>query len=125
MALAALGLSSLAYGQSQKLTKPVLEQSLDYLQKGLLDNLGPIDHTTNQWNGWIPQECHKMATDNHFDPNHVSTYNVTYNDVRPFDYLGTSYQKIDSSISVIARGFSVDIRMPIQQVFLSFLLLET
>ena len=77
--VAAIGLSTLTYGQ--KLTKPPLENDLGALQKGLLDTLKPAGHVSNQWNGWIPLDCQNMAIDNKFNPDDVTAYAVTYDDV--------------------------------------------
>ena len=64
------------------LSKPPLEQSLDYLQQGLLDNLHPVHSTWDIWGaGWIPQDCKTMTQNAGLNPVDVETYNVHYDDV--------------------------------------------
>ena len=77
--LATIVLYSLAY--AQRLTKPPLESGLDYLQKGLMDNLHSVHSTNTQWKGWIPTDCESMAKGSNLNPDDVSTFNVTYDDV--------------------------------------------
>ena len=77
--LATIGLSTLAY--AQKLDKPPLEDSLDYLQQGLMDNLPSVHSTNTPWNGWIPTDCQQMTKDANLNPDDVTTFNVTYDDV--------------------------------------------
>ena len=77
--LATVGLYSLA--NTQKLTKPPLENGLDYLQKGLMDNLHSVPSKNTQWKGWIPTDCESMAKSSNLNPDDVSTFNVTYDDV--------------------------------------------
>lgn len=77
--LAAVVVASLA--QAQRLTKPPLENSLDYLKDGLLNNLPSVHSTNIQWGGWIPQDCADMAKNSGLNPDDVLTYSVTYDDV--------------------------------------------
>jgi len=78
--LAAIGVATLA--QAQRLTKPTLQNSLDYLQDGLMKNLHPVHSTNTQWaNGWIPQDCSDMTKGAGLNPSDVSTYEVKYDDV--------------------------------------------
>lgn len=73
-------LFTLATGQ--RLNKPPLEQSLDYLQQGLLDNLQPVPSTQQQWPaGQIPADCKSMTEGAGLSANDVQTFSVTYNDV--------------------------------------------
>lgn len=81
--LATVTLSYLAYAQDGKLDKPPLHDNLDYLKQGLMDHL-PLTHNTNeQWNGFIPEACQQMAQEAKLDPNDVTAWNVTYDDVSP------------------------------------------
>ena len=89
--LATVGLYSLAC--AQKLTKPPLENGLDYLKKGLMDNLHSVHSTNNQWKGWIPTDCESMAKSSNLNPADVTTYNVTYDDVSFWSLLSTYSQQ--------------------------------
>lgn len=75
---------------AQRLDKPPLETDLGYLQKGLMEYLGPVNSSYKQWPpGWIPADC-KTMTENDtlalrgnisLSAADVETFNVTYDDV--------------------------------------------
>lgn len=76
--LGALSFSSLAL--SQRLTKPALESSLDYLKAGFLQNLPITTATHREWNGWIPTDCETITQAAGLNPADVSTFSVHYAD---------------------------------------------
>lgn len=79
---------------TQRLDKPPLEAGLDYLQKGLLEYLGPVKRSYKKWTpGWIPSDCKTMTVNANLSVAHVETFSVQYEDV------GTSYNVAFSEIS--------------------------
>ncbi len=71
-----------ALALAQRLDKPPLENNLDYLQQGLLDNLHPVQSTQTKWpTGWIPADCKAMTELAGLSASDVETFNVTYIDV--------------------------------------------
>ena len=66
-----------------KLTKPPLENGLDYLKSGMLKALGPVAHTPKQWpTGVIPANCKSIAERQKFSAADITAYEVKYTDVR-------------------------------------------
>ncbi|KAF6217414.1 hypothetical protein HO133_006930 [Letharia lupina] len=79
---------------TQRLDKPPLETGLDYLQKGLLEYLGPVKSSYKKWTpGWIPSDCKTMTVNANLSVAHVETFSVQYEDV------GTSVNVAFSEIS--------------------------
>lgn len=73
-------LSTLAVTQS--LSKPPLEGNLDYLQKGLLDSLPPVNSSYKKWDpAWIPADCKTLTENNNLSAADVETFNVWYGDM--------------------------------------------
>ena len=67
---------------TQGLNKPPLEGSLDYLQKGLLKSLQPVNSSYKQWDpAWIPADCKTLTENNNLSAADVETFNVRYGDV--------------------------------------------
>ena len=67
---------------TQRLDKPPLEANLDYLQKGLLKYLHPVNSSHTQWaSGWIPSHCKAMTEHANLSAADVDTFNVRYDDV--------------------------------------------
>lgn len=83
----ATSLSTLAL--TQGLDKPPLEASLDYLQKGLLEYLQPVNSSYTQWApGWIPSDCKTMTEQANLSAADVDTFNVQYDDVCNHEIAG-------------------------------------
>lgn len=81
-ALIGLATSLATLALTQRLDKPPLEPSLDYLQKGLLEHLGSVKSSYKQWGqGWIPADCKTMTEDANLSAADVETFNVQYVDV--------------------------------------------
>ena len=65
-----------------KLTKPPLEDDLDYLKAGMIEALGPVAHNSEQWAaGVIPADCKSLAEGEQFSAADLTAYQVTYADV--------------------------------------------
>ncbi|KAL8777801.1 MAG: hypothetical protein Q9213_007698 [Squamulea squamosa] len=81
----AFGISLLAtLSHSQRIDKPAIRANLDYLKDGLFQNFQSVGHTFRPWDnqGWIPQYCldASQSQDNGFNPDDITTYEITYND---------------------------------------------
>ena len=67
---------------SQRLTKPPLQQNLDNLKQGFIDNLKPVASTRTAFQaGYIPSDCKKIAQREGFSPADIQSWNVKYADV--------------------------------------------
>ena len=74
--------------RTQRLDKPPLAPSLDYLQRGLLEYLPPVPSSYEQWTGdWIPSDCKTLAEGSNMSAADVETFNVRYDDVGGGDRL--------------------------------------
>ena len=82
-ALVAATLASAASHDTRaKLTKPVLNQNIDYLKDGLNKHLTETKFKKSQWqSGWIPQACKNLASDTKTQPQDFEIWDVTYDDV--------------------------------------------
>ncbi|KAL8772914.1 MAG: hypothetical protein Q9209_001934 [Squamulea sp. 1 TL-2023] len=66
---------------SQRLTKPPLQQNLDNLKQGFIDNLRPTTSTRTAFQaGYIPSDCKKIAIREGFNPADIQTWNIKYSD---------------------------------------------
>ncbi|KAL8712507.1 MAG: hypothetical protein Q9220_003355 [cf. Caloplaca sp. 1 TL-2023] len=66
---------------SQRLTKPPLQQNLDNLKQGFLNNLKPTTSTRTTFTaGQIPSDCKKIAIREGFAAADIQSYNVKYAD---------------------------------------------
>ncbi|KAL8699058.1 MAG: hypothetical protein Q9224_001581 [Gallowayella concinna] len=71
----------LALVSSQRLTKPPLQQNLDNLKQGFLNNLKPVSSTRTAFQaGYIPSDCKKIAQREGFKPADIQSWNIKYND---------------------------------------------
>lgn len=94
---------------TQSLNKPPLEGSLDYLQKGLLESLHPLNSSYKQWDpAWIPADCKTLTENNNLSAADVETFNVWYGDVSTdTDVYALTDQHSNALISVeTTRGSS-------------------
>lgn len=67
---------------AQRLTKPPIAPSLDYLKDKLLSSLPATAYTLDQWPpGYIAADCAQMTKDAGLNPGDVDTWNVHYSDV--------------------------------------------
>jgi hypothetical protein len=65
-----------------KLTKPTLNENIDFLKAGLIKNLPETKYTLKKWDaGWIPSKCKDLAKDTKTSPKDFEIYDVTYTDV--------------------------------------------
>lgn len=69
---------------SQRLTKPPLQQNLDNLKQGFLNNLNPVASTRTAFQaGYIPSDCKTIAQREGFNPADIQSWTVQYADVSP------------------------------------------
>lgn len=86
MRATSIGLSSLLVitlaMTDDTLDKPPLADNLDYLQKGLLESLHPVNSSHTRWSPqWIPADCKGMTEDNNMSAIDVEVFSVRYSDV--------------------------------------------
>ncbi|KAL8858946.1 MAG: hypothetical protein Q9178_004625 [Gyalolechia marmorata] len=66
---------------SQRLTKPPLQQNLDNLKQGLVNNLKVTPHTKERLAaGWMPARCKVVANEENLNPADFQVWRVRYND---------------------------------------------
>ncbi len=94
---------------TQRLDKPPLEVDLDYLQKGLLENLHPVHSSFRKWAAeWIPADCKLMTENSNLSATDVRTFSVTYDDVsiKPtFTFSPTSHRFKSHGSVLTTPGF--------------------
>ncbi|KAF2638199.1 hypothetical protein P280DRAFT_405066, partial [Massarina eburnea CBS 473.64] len=94
-----------------KLTKPVLNQNIDYLKDGLNKNLPETKYTKSQWqSGWIPQACKNLASDTKTSPKDFEIWDVTYADCGD-PWVFCHHKNSGITIDSMARQFG---KVPIQ-----------
>ncbi len=84
MLIAVLGIvfARLTLLTAQRLTKPPVESTLNYLEQGLEKNLPIVKSTKSQWGaGWIPQDCKTIVQDEGHQASDIQIFSVTYDDV--------------------------------------------
>lgn len=88
-----IGLSSLlfitpAVTDDDHLDKPPLADNFEYLKKGLLESLHPMNGSYTQWSPhWIPADCKSMTEDNNMSAIDVEVFDVRYSDVSTRDCI--------------------------------------
>ncbi|KAL8641232.1 MAG: hypothetical protein Q9228_001931 [Teloschistes exilis] len=66
---------------SQRLTKPPLQQNLDNLKQGFLNNLGVVGNSRSGFQaGYIPSNCKKIVQREGFNPADITTVTIKYDD---------------------------------------------
>lgn len=98
---------------TQSLDKPPLESNLDYLQKGLLEYLQPVNNSYQKWDpAWIPADCKSLTENNNLSASDVEAFSVWYADVSiDFKIHSLSDRQSNASTSAVTiLGFSAATR---------------
>ena len=81
--LAIVGAFFTALAASQELTKPPVQDNLDNLKRGLVNNLKVTQSSREKFRaGWMPKVCKDIANNEKRKPADFQIWKVKYNDVR-------------------------------------------
>ncbi|KAL8904785.1 MAG: hypothetical protein Q9207_003049 [Kuettlingeria erythrocarpa] len=96
-----------ALASSQRLTKPPLQQNLDNLKQGFINNLNPVASTRTAFQaGYIPSDCKRIAEREGFNPADIQSWTVQYADCSApwlFCYHRASNGPLDDFIDRFGR----------------------
>lgn len=102
--LSSLLIITLAVTDDDHLDKPPLADSLDYLQKGLLESLHPMNSSYTKWSPhWIPADCKSLTEDNNMSATDVEVFNVRYSDVST-GVASSGSRQINPLLSLVSSG---------------------
>ncbi|KAL8657520.1 MAG: hypothetical protein Q9226_001834 [Calogaya cf. arnoldii] len=96
-----------AFGASQGLNKPPLQDNLDNLKQGLINNLKVTPSTREKFRaGWMPKACMDIANEEQKNPADFQVWKVKYNDCSEpwiMCYHKDSNQPLDALINTFGR----------------------
>ncbi|KAI4270971.1 MAG: hypothetical protein LQ337_006347 [Flavoplaca oasis] len=108
--LAIVGAFFTALAASQELTKPPVQDNLDNLKQGLVNNLKVTQSSREKFRaGWMPKVCKDIANDEKRNPADFQIWKVKYNDC-PEPWIMCYHRNSPSPLDALINTFG---RLPV------------